>query len=30
MDKTKMDDMLIQMIQPKLDEIESRFLKGEG
>lgn len=30
MDKTKVDDMLIQMIQPKLDEIEDRFSKGEG
>ena len=30
MDKTKVDDMLIQMIQPKLDEIETRFSNGEG
>ena len=30
MNKTKVDDMLIQMIQPKLDEIETRFSKGEG
>ena len=30
MDKTKVDDMLIQMIQPKLEEIETRFSKGEG
>jgi uncharacterized coiled-coil DUF342 family protein len=30
MDQTKVDDMLIKMIQPKLDEIENRFSKGEG
>ena len=30
MDKPKVDDMLIQMIQPKLDEIETRFSNGEG
>ncbi|KZY59892.1 hypothetical protein A3735_13900 [Oleiphilus sp. HI0061] len=30
MDKTKVDDMLIQMIQPKLEEIETRFSNGEG
>tara|TARA_B110001454_G_C12611692_1_gene388969 strand:- start:371 stop:514 length:144 start_codon:yes stop_codon:yes gene_type:complete len=24
------DDMLIQMIQPKLEEIETRFSNGEG
>ncbi len=30
MDKTKVDDILIQMIQPKLDETEARFSKGEG
>jgi len=30
MDKTKVDDMLIQMIQPKMEEIERRFSAGEG
>ena len=28
--QTKIDDMLIQMITPKLKEIEERFSKGEG
>jgi DNA repair exonuclease SbcCD ATPase subunit len=30
MDKTKVDDMLIEMITPKVKEIEERFSKGEG
>ena len=29
MDKTKVDDMLIEMIRPKLDEIERRFSEGK-
>lgn len=28
--QTKIDDMLIEMISPKLKEIEERFSKGEG
>ena len=28
--QTKMDDLLIQMISPKINEIEERFSKGEG
>ena len=28
--KTKIDDILIEMISPKLKEIEERFSKGEG
>jgi len=30
MDKTKVDDMLIEMITPKVKEIEEKFSKGEG
>ena len=30
MDKTKADDMQLQMIQPKLDEIETRFQMAKG
>ncbi len=30
MDSTKVDDMLIKMIAPKLAEIETRFINGEG
>ena len=30
MDKTKVDDMLINMIQPKLTEIEEKFSRGDG
>ena len=30
MDKTNVEDMLINMIEPKLTEIESRFSQGEG
>ena len=30
MDKTKVDEMLISMIAPKLKEIEERFSAGEG
>ena len=30
MDKTKVDDILIEMIQPKIKEIEEKFSRGEG
>jgi predicted nucleic acid-binding Zn-ribbon protein len=30
MEKTKVDDMLIEMITPKTTEIEERFSNGEG
>jgi uncharacterized coiled-coil DUF342 family protein len=30
MNKTKVDDMLINMIQPKLTEIEEKFSRGDG
>ena len=30
MNKTNVDDMLIEMITPKVQEIEKRFSKGEG
>ena len=30
MDKTKVDDMLIEMITPKVKEIEKKFGNGEG
>ena len=30
MDSTKVDDMLIKMIAPKLADIETRFTNGEG
>lgn len=30
MNKTKVDDMLIEMISPKVKEIEEKFGKGEG
>jgi uncharacterized coiled-coil DUF342 family protein len=30
MDKTKVDDMLIEMIQPKIIEIEEKFSAGKG
>ena len=30
MNKTKVDDMLIDMIQPKLTEIEEKFSRGDG
>lgn len=30
MKKTKIDDILIEMISPKLKEIEERFSRGEG
>lgn len=29
-DKTKVDEMMIHMIQPRLEEIETRFSNGEG
>ena len=28
--KSKIEDMLLEMIQPKLTEIEERFSRGEG
>ncbi len=28
--KTKVDDMMIHMIRPKLDKIKTRFCNGEG
>jgi hypothetical protein len=28
MDKTRVDDMLIEMIKPKIKEIEDKILKG--
>lgn len=30
MNKTRVDDMLIEMITPKIKEIEEKFSKGEG
>ena len=30
MDKTRVDDMLIEMITPKVKEIEEKFGRGEG
>lgn len=30
MTKTKVDDMLIEMISPKVKEIEEKFSRGEG
>jgi len=30
MDKTRVDDMLIEMITPKVKEIEKKFGNGEG
>ena len=30
MNKTKVDDILIEMITPKITEIENKFSKGEG
>ena len=30
MNKTKVDDLLIEMIQPKITEIEKKFSSGEG
>lgn len=30
MDKTRVDDMLIEMISPKMREIEEKFSRGEG
>lgn len=30
MNKTRVDGMLIEMIQPKIKEIEDKFSKGEG
>lgn len=30
MDKTRVDDMLIEMIIPKVREIEEKFGRGEG
>jgi hypothetical protein len=30
MDKTKVDDMLIEMITPKVKEIEENFSQGKG
>ena len=30
MDKTRVDDMLIEMIKPKIKEIEEKFSRGEG
>ena len=30
MNKTRVDDMLIEMITPKVKEIEEKFTKGEG
>ncbi len=30
MNKTNVDDMLIEMVTPKVKEIEERFSKGEG
>ena len=30
MDKTKVDDMLIEMITPKVKQIEEKFSNGEG
>ncbi len=30
MDKTRVDDMLIEMITPKVEEIEEKFSQGKG
>lgn len=30
MDKTRVDDILIEMISPKIQEIEEKFSRGEG
>ncbi|SMN02495.1 hypothetical protein SPONN_1171 [uncultured Candidatus Thioglobus sp.] len=30
MNETKVDDMLIEMVEPKIKEIEQRFSDGEG
>ena len=30
MDKTKVDDLLIEMISPKIKEIEEKFSRGDG
>lgn len=30
MNKTRVDDMLIEMISPKVNEIEEKFSRGEG
>jgi hypothetical protein len=30
MDKTRVDDMLIEMITPKVKEIEEKFSQGKG
>ncbi len=30
MDKTRVDDMLIEMISPKVKEIEEKFSRGDG
>ena len=30
MNKTKVDDMLIEMISPRIKEIEEKFSRGEG
>ncbi len=30
MKKTKVDDMLLEMIEPKISEIQERFSRGEG
>jgi hypothetical protein len=30
MNKTKVDDMLIEMISPRIREIEEKFSRGEG
>lgn len=30
MDKTKVDDMLVEMIAPKIKEIEEKFAQGKG
>ncbi len=30
MNKTRVDDLIIEMIQPKIIEIETKFSKGEG
>lgn len=30
MNKTRVDDMLIEMIRPKIKEIEEKFSRGEG
>jgi len=29
-DKTRVDDMLIEMISPKIKEIEEKFSNGQG